>query len=167
MRNVPLKLAASLLVFVAAADPAVAAVDGKNYSGLACLASGSAGTSISYNYSTGRAENPTTVDIAFICPAVKDHIDYPINRAAVYVLDQRPDRSVSCTLRSGYLGGTAQWFSTNATTASFYGSTPAELTFGGLPTDNLGHYWFSCTVPGLNTSNLPSGIVMYSLVENT
>ncbi len=164
MRNMTLKLAACLLVFLAAADPA-AAEDKKNYPGLACLASGNSTTSINRSFSTGRALNPTTGDLTFICPAVKDHIDHDLDAATMYVLDQRPDRGVSCVLRSGTLAG--GWFSTSATTASFYGSTPAPLTFASLPTDVWSTYWFHCTVPGPNTSGLSSGIVMYQIDEKS
>lgn len=165
MRNVFLKLAASLLVFATAAGPA-AADDRKNYPGLACLATGSEITRIERVYWNGRATNPNTTYLDVQCPAVKDYAS--IASATVYVLDQHPGDQVACALRSGRVGGTATWAATDSTTDAFYSSAPTPLTLSGSgsPVDPMGFYWLSCYLPGQSSSGFSSGIVMYQIVEN-
>ncbi len=165
MRNLSLKLAASLLVFVAAAGPA-AAEDRKTYPGIACLASGAAVTDLSRTTATGttgRAYNMTGGDVTFICPALMDGDSIYLGRA--YVIDQRQDDAVSCTLRSVSPAG-AQDTASDATTSAFANSAPALLEFASVSGYTDGTYFLSCSVPGTSPTGLRSGIGNYHIHEN-
>ncbi len=163
MRNMRLDLVASLLVLVAATDPA-AAQDAKNYPGVACLGSRSENNNIERDLTWGRADNAVAGDTVFFCPAVKDGSS--IAGARVFVVDRRANAGVSCQLRSGRPQGPALWFASSSTTAAFSNAAPRQLVFGALPAVPLGFYWITCTVPGLNVAGQSSGVVTYQITEN-
>lgn len=161
MRNVSIKLVSSLFVVAAVASPA-AAQDKKNYPGVTCLASGAAITNIE-RPSSGRATNLAATDTTFVCPAVKDAAN--IAGATMFVIDQRSDRGVSCTLRVGRPDSTAVQFASNGTTTTFLSSEPKQLDFPAIAATSFGFYLFSCTVPS-PANGLRSGVVMYQINEN-
>lgn len=166
MRNVSLKLAASLLVFIGASAP-VAAQDAKNYPGALCLASGSANTSVARS-TNGRGFNQATTTVTFICPAIKDTTSLAGGRA--WVIDQNPGsgEAVTCFLRSGRPDSTTALFSSDTTDPSggtFSSSSPVLLTFDAVPNVSDSFYFLQCSVPG-TFNGVQSGVVMYQVIEN-
>lgn len=163
MRNIYLKLAASLLVFAAAATPA-AAQDKKNYPGAACLATGTTNSNIARGAIYGRAFNQASTTTFFVCPAVKDYSS--IAGGFVWVIDQNPTAPVTCGLRSGRPDSlTVYSDSLQATSSAFSSSTPVKLTLGAVSAVSEGFYWLRCNVPG-TYNGVQSGIVMYQINEN-
>ncbi len=167
MRNVSLKLAASLLVFLTATGPA-AANDKKNYPGAACLASGTTNSNIARGASYGRAFNQATATTYFVCPAVKDYSS--IAGGIAWVIDENPgsNQPVSCWLRSGRPDSLTVYTATDATEAAngtFSSPTPVKLTFGAVSAVSEGFYWLRCNVPGTH-DGVQSGVVMYQIDEN-
>jgi hypothetical protein len=164
MRSFSSKLVVSLLALVSAVAPA-AAQDKKNYPGTMCQASGTAETRIE-RPSSGRATNLGPDAMTFQCPAVKDGSS--IAGATVHVIDEDPNGSVSCTLRSRDLSGSIG-AETRASSAADHGSTPVALTFGSQSGASFGYYILSCAVPApfaTSTGSLRSGVVTYQINEN-
>lgn len=166
MRNVSLKLAASVLVFISAATPA-AAQDKKNYPGLACLASGTHNTHIARD-SSGRGLNQTSTTTTFTCPAVKDYVS--IAGGIAWVVDQNPSASspVTCWLRSVRPDTLEVDSSTDTTEPSggtFSSATPVKLTFTAVDGWSEGAYWLHCSVPPAYNGNR-SGVHAYQINEN-
>ncbi len=166
MRNMSLKLAASLLVFLAAAGPA-AADDRKNYPGLACLASGTHVTHVARD-SLGRGTNQATTAVTFTCPAVKDYVS--IAGGIAWVLDHNPSASapVYCWLRSVRpdtldLDSSSDY--TEPSGGTFSSPNPVKLTFGSVTGWSEGSYWLHCSVPGAYNGQR-SGVVAYQITEN-
>jgi hypothetical protein len=168
MRNVSLKLSASLLVFVAAAGPA-ADDDKKNYPGAACLAgSPSADTNISRPPFLGRAFNRSTATTPFVCPAIKDASS--IAGGYVWVIDQNPgtNQPVQCSLSLGATDTTYVYTSTVQTDplggGTFSSSSPVKLTFSPIAALSDSFYFLRCSVPG-TYNGAQSGVLTYQIDE--
>lgn len=167
MRTLSLKLAASLLVFVAAAGPADAN-DKKNYPGVACLASGSAEANVARSVTYGRAFNQSTVRTPLACPAIKDASS--IAGGYAYVIDENPNAGepVTCWLRLG-APDTLAVYSSSASTdpagGTFSSSTPVKLTFLPIAALSESFYFLRCDLPG-TFNGAQSGVVTYQIDEN-
>lgn len=170
MRTFSSKLAVSLLALASAVVPAVAD-NAKNYPGNMCMASGAANTRIE-RASTGRGMNLGPGLTTLSCPAVKDFGS--IVSAKVHVIDENPASpadggEVSCTLRSRNLTGNedVETHGTEELAAGFHQGTPVALpSFGSMPGNAVGYYFFYCSVPEPTpTTGFRSGIVMYQITE--
>lgn len=164
MRTVSSKLGLSLLALISAVAPA-AAQDKKNYPGALCQGSGTAETRIE-RPSTGRATNLGPGPMTFQCPAVKDAAS--IADATVHVIDEDPNASVTCTLRSRDLAGN-MGSETLSTSAAGHGSAPVPLTFKSQAGAAFGYYILTCSIPApfaTPTGTLRSGVVTYQINEN-
>jgi hypothetical protein len=138
----------TVVLAILGVTPADAAEDGKNYPGSMCIRW--SGGSPSYAYSS--IGNPSAAsDLKVDCPVVKDGIAENIKSGWVRVTDRHTTRNISCTLVSVYRADNGavvdEPFGPVESTRGGDNFVVEQLEFGGLATNPLAHYYYSCTIP--------------------
>lgn len=155
-----------LLLFVCVTAVGVSqahAVDGKIYTGSSCVR-WSGTTSPIYNFSA--IGNPADSWLYVDCPVIHDSINASINSGWVKVIDQNYTYNARCNLNSIYRNGGSWWgwWTPNQSSAGS-SSSPQTLSFGGIGSNSISHYYYSCRIPPIYSGNR-SYLISYKVDEN-
>ena len=140
------------------------AADAKIYPGSMCVRYDGTNTP-GYNFSAiGNPSDSTW--LLLDCPIVRDHTDRTISSGVVQVIDLHFSEQVYCSLNSFYRSGDAflgWWTQPKASSGTSTGQQ--TLSFGGVGSNSLAHYYYSCGIPPKYNGQV-SYIISYKVNEN-
>lgn len=151
------------------------AVDGKIYTPLGCVKSGTSGV-LTYDRADSISNTSTTQSLTVNCPLVRDSTASGISSGWVTIVDRSTASAVSCTLKNSVYADNSPTPSTNngANVLSPIGlnsNATVRLSFSGsgIPTgisNGVSQYYYTCNLPRAESTASFSSLRSYSLTEN-